>query len=228
MFLPGRCCRRCPHLLLAASSKTFKRKCIVVLQNGQRLILNIYFHLSWTQAESGGNYQVRCVNRLQKKIIYSNLWPDMLLVYYQINYYCIRYQIDQISEDFDSPLCALYCRCDNILWLCVCISRLWCILPYLLRAPRWLLHQLQRGSQARGPWPLCAINKCVLASPVRRPGWGMPSVSQILPQVFRSRQISLPELQPETSPAQWVEFGSWILWSLHVLERSLGICDLFA
>lgn len=119
MFLPGRCCRRCPHLLLAASSKTFKRKCIVVLQNGQRLILNIYFHLSWTQAESGGNYQVRCVNRLQKKIIYSNLWPDMLLVYYQINYYCIRYQIDQISEDFDSPLCALYCRCDNILWLYV-------------------------------------------------------------------------------------------------------------
>lgn len=126
----------------------------------------------------------------------------------------------------DKQIHVLHCRYDPLIQF-LSISRLWSFLSDLLRGPRWLLHQLQRRSQARGPRPLCAISQ-MLSSPVRRPGRGMPSVSQILPQVFRSRQNSLPELQPETSLAQWVEFGSWILWSLHVPESSSGICDLFA
>jgi len=77
----------------------------------------------------------------------------------------------------------------------------------MLWAPRGLLHQLQRGSEARQPQPLCAISQSVLTSSVCRPGGGVPSLPQILPQVFRPRQNPLPELQPETSPAQWVRFS---------------------
>lgn len=143
------------------------------------------------------------------------------MVYYQINYYRIRYYIDIMArwKNIDSFTVGVMISFDSVTFL---LSRLWCILPYLHRCPCWLLHQLQRWSEAGGPRPLCAISQQVLASPVLRPGRGMPSVPQILPQVFRSWQNSLPELQPETSPAQWVEFEiSEVCMSWKALQASV-------
>ncbi len=65
VFLPGKCRRRCPLLLLhtvAASSKTFKRKYTAVLQNGQRAILIFIF--IWTE------------HSLQKMFSQTTLWGE--------------------------------------------------------------------------------------------------------------------------------------------------------
>lgn len=165
---------------------------MVVLWNKQKGGGVFIYFMNTGKSVFSGNYQVGLQNYL---------WHDILLVYHQTWW---LYQIPDWSGIFTE---AEIRTCTDRVIIC----RLRWIVPHLLWAPCWRLHQLQRGSDARQPWALRAISQHLLASPVCRPRWGLPSVSQILPQVFRSQQITVPELQPETSPAQWVQFGWWIL-----------------
>ena len=54
VFLPRKCCRRCPLLLLhkvAASGETFKKEVnFAALHSGQRVISSVYVHLKWKLA----------------------------------------------------------------------------------------------------------------------------------------------------------------------------------
>lgn len=204
------------NVTVGASSKMFKRKYTVVLLNGQ---WNIYFifYLNWIRAPQ---------NTLMPALYEPNRWTLPCWTSDRSQILFKQYSFSSIC------FTAAFLICFHSVTFFTWISRLWCILPHLLRAPLWLVHQLHRGSETGWPWPLCTISQQMLGSPVRRPGWGMPSMSQILPQVFRSWKKPLPELQPETSPAQWVKYGLhrtnwWILWSLHVLESSSGIYGLF-